>query len=77
MEGFNGNPIEDYENSLNTTVLYTHYRLIIPNERCRVKMSGNYRLHVYDEDDDNTEVLCAEFQVVEPVVNVGLSVTST
>ena len=76
LEGFNGNPIEDYENSLNTTVLYTHYRLIIPNERCRVKMSGNYRLHVYDEDDDNTEVLCAEFQVVEPVVNVGLSVTS-
>ena len=31
LEGFNGEPLEDYENSLNTTVLYTHYRLQIPN----------------------------------------------
>ena len=76
LEGFNGNPIEDYENSLNTTVLYTHYRLQIPNDRCRLKMSGNYRLHVYDEDDDDEEVLCAEFRVVEPVTTVGLSVTT-
>ena len=51
LEGFNDNPIEDYENSLNTTVLYTHYKLKIPNERCRLKMSGNYRLKVYDEED--------------------------
>ena len=76
LEGFNGNPIEDYENSLNTTVLYTHYQLQIPNDRCRLKMSGNYRLHVYDEDEDDEEVLCAEFRVVEPLMNVGLSVTT-
>ena len=76
MEGFNGSPIEDYENSLNTTVLYTHYRLQIPNDRCRLKMSGNYRLHVYDEDDEETEVLCAEFYVVEPLMSVGVSVTT-
>lgn len=76
LEGFNGNPIEDYENSLNTIVLYTHYSLQIPNERCRVKMSGNYRLHIYDEDEDNKEVLCAEFRVVQPLTNVGLSITT-
>ena len=77
LEGFNGNPIEDYENSLNTTVLYTHYRLQIPNDRCRLKMSGNYRLHVYDEEEgDEEDVLCAEFRVAEPLMNVGLSVTT-
>lgn len=77
LEGFNGNPIEDYENSLNTTVLYTHYRLQIPNDRCRLKMSGNYRLHVYDEEaGDEEDVLCAEFRVVEPLMTVGLSVTT-
>ena len=77
LEGFNGNPIEDYENSLNTTVLYTHYRLQIPNDRCRLKMSGNYRLNVYDEEaDDEEDVLCAEFRVAEPLMNVGLSVTT-
>ena len=77
LEGFNDNVIEDYENSLNTTVLYTHYRLQLPNDRCRLKMSGNYRLYVYDENGDNEEpVLCAEFRVVEPLMNVGLSITT-
>ena len=77
LEGFNNNVIEEYENSLNTTVLYTHYRLQIPNDRCRLKMSGNYRLYIYDEDGDSDEaVLCAEFRVVEPLMNVGLSVTT-
>jgi len=76
LVGFNGNPIEDYENSLNTTVLYTHYSLQIPNDRCRIKMSGNYKLHVYDEEDEDTEVLCAEFYVVEPMMTVGLSITT-
>lgn len=75
LEGFNDNPIEDYENSINTTVLYTHYSLQIPNERCRVKMSGNYKLHIIDEDEDE-EVACAEFYVVEPLMNVGISATT-
>lgn len=76
LHGFNNNPIEDYENSLNTTVSYTHYRLQIPNDRCHIKMSGNYRLHVSDEENDGEEVLCAEFYVVEPRLNVGLSATT-
>ena len=76
LEGFNGNTIEDYENSLNTTILYTHYWLQIPNDRCRLKMSGNYRLHICDEDDGDKEVLCAEFRVVEPLMKVGMSITT-
>ena len=52
LQGFNGLPIEDYENSRGTTVLYTHYRLDIPNDQCRLTLSGNYRLTVYDEDND-------------------------
>lgn len=76
MEGFNNNPIEDYQNSINTTILYTHYKLSIPNEKCRLKMSGNYRLTVYDEDNGNQKVLTAEFMVVEPLMTLGLAVTS-
>jgi hypothetical protein len=76
LEGFNDIPIEDYQNSINTTVLYTHYELTIPNDQCRLKMSGNYRLTVYDEDNDNEKVLQVEFYVVEPLVNIGLEVTS-
>ena len=76
LVGFNDNPIEDYQNSINTTVLYTHYRLTIPNDRCRLKKSGNYRLTVIDEDCDNERVLDVEFYVVEPLMSVGLQVTT-
>ena len=76
LVGFNDNPIEDYQNSINTTVMYTHYRLTIPNERCRLKMSGNYRLTVVDEDNDDEKVLEVEFYVVEPLMSVGLNVTT-
>ncbi|MBR6120908.1 MAG: DUF5103 domain-containing protein [Prevotella sp.] len=76
LQGFNDQPIEDYENSLNTTVLFSHYRYHIPNNMQRLKMSGNYRLHVLDEDNDREEVLVAEFRVLEQLVNVGLGVTT-
>lgn len=76
LEGFDGNPIDDYQNSLNTTVLYTHYQLTIPNEHCRLKMSGNYRLTVYDEDRGNERVLEVEFYVVEPLMTIGLEATT-
>jgi hypothetical protein len=74
LEGFNDNPIEDYQNSINTTVLYTHYRLTIPNDRCRLRMSGNYRMTVYDEDE--TPVLQVDFYVVEPLASIGLELTT-
>lgn len=74
LEGFNDLNIEDYENSLNTTVLYTHYTYQLPNSQQRLKLSGNYRLHILDEDE--TEVLVAEFRVVEPLMNVGIGVTT-
>lgn len=76
LVGFNGIAIEDHETSLNTTVPYTHYTLQIPNSQCRLKMSGNYRLHVYDEDQDNEEVLTAEFMVKEDIMGVGMDITS-
>ncbi len=76
LEGFNGQPIEDYQNSLNTTVLYTHYQLQLPNEDTRLTMSGNYRLHITDEDDGDREVICVEFRVLEPIANVSIGVTT-
>ncbi|MBR1400616.1 MAG: DUF5103 domain-containing protein [Prevotella sp.] len=77
MAGFaEGNTIDDVTESLNTNVLYTHYSLSIPNRTCRIKMSGNYRLTVYDENDDNEKILTACFMVVEPVMGVMLDVSA-
>ena len=76
LEGFNDRPIEDYEPSLNTTVLYTHYSLLFPNDETRLTMSGNYRLHILDEDGGGDDVAIVELRVVEPLTTVSLGVTT-
>lgn len=74
LVGFNDLPIEDYANSLNTTTLYTHYSLTFPNRECRLKMSGNYRLHIIDEEGE--VAITVELRIVEPLMNVGLSAST-
>ena len=76
LQGFNDFPLDDYQNSLNTTVNYTHYEFTIPNSQCMIRMSGNYRLSIFDEDNGYEKILDAEFYVVEPVVNIGLNLTT-
>lgn len=77
MDGFNNQPIEDYENSLNTTMLYTHYRLDLPNDDIQFKASGNYRVEIYlDEDDDNSLVAVACFRIVEPEMALSATISS-
>lgn len=53
MSGFDDMRITHYENSFNTLQIYTHYRLNIPNSDMRaLKVSGNYMLEVYNENED-------------------------
>lgn len=75
-DGFStDNTIDNNNQSVGTNQLYTHYCITIPNEKCRPKMSGNYRVTVYDEDEDNQPILRAYFMIVEPRMNVGLQVS--
>ena len=74
LEGFDGNPIDDFEHSVNTIIPYTHYRLQIPNDKCRVKMSGNYVLEVID-DNDSDIVLRVPFMVCEQSMKLSMSVS--
>ena len=41
-------PIENYRESRNTSVLYTHYAFQFPNADARPLVSGNYKLKIYD-----------------------------
>lgn len=76
IEGFyNGLTIDDYEESLNTAELYTHYRLQIPNNLCRLKLSGNYRLTVIDDDEGRPVARCC-FMVLDRKFGVGLEMTT-
>lgn len=73
MEGFNGLPIEDYETSFNTTVLYTHYRFAFPNEDVRLLLPGNYRVKVYSDerDADDEPVLEACFSLLQSRMSIA------
>lgn len=78
LAGFNERPIEDCENSFNTSVLYTHYRFRFPNEDARLLLPGNYRVSVFaDERDASDEpVLEACFSLLKPQMNVSATVST-
>lgn len=76
FDGFNDNLVEDYACSKNTTVDYVHYHVRIPNQNIQVKLSGNYVLQVYEEDDPSKLVLTACFYVVDKQVDVASGVNS-
>ena len=77
LDGFNDNPIEDYDISVNTTLPYTHYRLTLPNDQIQLKLSGNYRLTVYDDAEGTDKpAFSACFRVLEKEVNVSAQVSS-
>ncbi len=70
LVGFNDQPIDDYENSFNTSQLYTHYRLTLPNSETRMRLSGNYRVTIFDDEDMESPILKTEFCLVEPSMSI-------
>ncbi len=73
LEGFNDNVIDDYATSVNTVIPYTHYKFEIPNNRCRLKMSGNYRLRILDDEET---VASVDFMVTEQTMILSLEATT-
>lgn len=70
LDGFPDNPLDDYAFSINTTVKYVNYILAIPNEDVKLKLSGNYVLVVFEDNDKEKLVLTKRFQVLEPLVRI-------
>jgi hypothetical protein len=71
MEGFIENPINDYTTSINTTIPYVNYQLVIPNGNVRLLVSGNYLLSVFEEGKRDLLVLTRRFYVVEPSTRIS------
>ncbi len=65
LEGLNDQLVEDFEKSFNTTPIYTHYKLRVPSKEIRLRLSGNYRVLIYEEDEEDTPVLEARFCIYE------------
>ena len=75
LEGFNAIVIDNHEQSVNTIIPYTHYQLQIPNDQCRLKMSGNYRLHIID-DESQKELACVEFMVTDQTMSLFMEAST-
>ncbi len=76
LDGFNTNAINDYEYSNATFAHYVHYSLTLPNEDVQLKVSGNYVLQVYPENEPDDVVLQVCFSVYENQILVSPSVSS-
>ncbi len=74
LEGFNEEDIQRATFSNQTIHDYTHYELLLPNQRTSWKISGNYVLTVMDEDESNLVIMTRRFMVVEPLVNITADV---
>ena len=76
MEGLNDQLIEDFEKSFNTTQIYTHYRLRIPGKDLKLRLSGNYRVRIYEEDKEDEPALEARFCVYEREAGIVAQLSS-
>lgn len=65
MNGFQGLTIEEYAPAMGTSIAYTNYYLELPNADVQLKVSGNYAVRVYREDEPDETVLTACFYVAE------------
>lgn len=73
MDGFDDVRIYNYENSLNTLQIFSHYKLAIPNREIRkLTKSGNYIISF--KDDNGDYVFTKKFIVTENLVNVPVEI---
>ncbi len=73
LDGYDEIRLYNYENSLNTLQIYSHYMLAIPNnDTRRITKSGNYLLSILN--DDNEVVFSRKFMVIENVAGVQVEI---
>jgi len=68
IQGFHENRIPYPTNSLNTIQAYNHYQFELPNEMTQFRISGNYRVSIYNKDvadmDDNPSPIAVFYLTV-------------
>jgi len=68
-KGFQTGNIDVFEFSFNTNQNYTHYEFSFPNDQLTLKVSGNYRVLVFEENADEP-ILEERFFVTEQMAQI-------
>ncbi len=71
LTGYTTANITNYVQSLNTTYLYTHYAFQLPNNDMGFKISGNYVIQIYEDNNVENPIAQACFSIVEPHVSIA------
>ena len=72
IQGFDGQRIQEYTNSVNTLQIYSHYQLSIPNQNTQLRLSGNYILKILDENKE--VVFSRKFILYEDIVTIPFQI---
>lgn len=75
IKGLDNIRVSNYENSFNTLQRYTHYKLTLPNSSTDFKLSGNYKIHIYNSNDELQ--FSRRFVYLNPIISVSANVFRT
>ena len=75
IDGLDNIRISNFQNSFNTLQRYTHYKLTLPNSSTNLKLAGNYKIHVYNRNDELQ--FSRRFIYLNPKVSVSAEVYRT
>ncbi len=69
LDGFDNSTLSDFSSSRGTYTDYMHYRMILPNNDIKWKISGNFILKIWDRDNQDEVLMHLRFVVYETNVN--------
>ena len=74
INGYVDGYITNYERSVNTHHLYTNYNLRLPNNDMQFKISGNYAVLIYEDNQKENPIAQACFSIIEPKVSINANI---